>query len=180
MEATLSQLAPADATPLTADDVCARYAGKVCRFAAMVSPSAADAEDLAQEALMCAVRSLGSYDPKRGSLEAWLWRIVANAARDAASRNERLREVVLRLRTARQGESETVEDSVLARLRDSALHAELRRLPRRDRTLLALRYGADLDLQHVGWAVGLNADSAGRATRRALARLRARLQEVRE
>lgn len=179
MEATLSQTVTAQAIPVTAEDLCGRYASSVCRFAAMVSPNSTEAEDLAQEALLRAVRSLGSYDSKRGSVEAWLWRIVVNAARDAAGRRARLRELSLRLRLAVPAESATVEEAALSRIRDSELHAELRRLPWRDRALLALRYGADLDMEQVGAAVGLNADSAGRATRRALARLRARLQEVR-
>ncbi len=66
----------------------------------------------------------------------------------------------------------------IARLRDAELHAQLRRLPLRDRTLLALRYGAGLDSGQVGQAVGLSSDSAGKALRRALARLRARLKET--
>jgi RNA polymerase sigma factor (sigma-70 family) len=112
-------------------------------------------------------------------MEAWLWRIVANAARDAAGRRERLRDIVVRMGLTTPRESESAEDTALDRLRDADLHAELRRLPVRDRTLLALRYGADLDMHQVGAAVGLNSDSAARATRRALARLRARLLEVR-
>ena len=69
---------------------------------------------------------------------------------------------------------------MLERLGDTRLHAELRRLPWRDRTLLALRYGADLDMHQVGAAVGLNSETAARAIRRALARLRARLKEVKQ
>jgi RNA polymerase sigma factor (sigma-70 family) len=75
-------------------------------------------------------------------------------------------------------ESESVEDAVLTRLRDAELHAQIRRLPARDRTLLALRYGAGLDSGQVGQAVGLSPDSAAKAIRRALARLRARLEET--
>jgi DNA-directed RNA polymerase specialized sigma24 family protein len=76
-------------------------------------------------------------------------------------------------------ESETVESAVLERLRDADLHVQIRRLPYRDRTLLALRYGVGLDIAEVGTAVGLSSDSAGKAIRRALARLRARLEVTR-
>lgn len=179
MEATLSLTQPETSGPVTAEELCRTYAGSVTRFAAIVSPNPADAEDLAQDALLRAVRSLRTYDPSRGSMEAWLWRIVANAARDAAGRRERLRDVVMRIGLVTPREAESVEDTVLDRLGDADLHAQLRRLPVRDRTLLALRYGADLDMNEVGAAVGLNSDSAARATRRALARLRARLLEVR-
>jgi RNA polymerase sigma-70 factor (ECF subfamily) len=176
MEAALTSTAPA-AGALSPEELCERYAPSVCRFAAMAAGSAPDAEDLAQEALLRAVRSLRTYDASRGSMEAWLWRIVVNAARDSASRRQRLRDLAERLGATVVRESESVEDAVLARLRDAELHAQMRRLPLRDRTLLALRYGAGLDSGQVGDAVGLNSDSAAKAIRRALARLRALLEE---
>jgi RNA polymerase sigma-70 factor (ECF subfamily) len=162
---------------ITPEELCERYAPSVCRFAAMAAASAPDADDLAQEALLRAVRGLRTYDASRGSMEAWLWRIVVNAARDSAGRRQRLRDLVDRLGATALRESESVEDTVLIRLRDAELHTQIRRLPLRDRTLLALRYGAGLDSGQVGEAVGLRSDSANRAIRRALARLRARLEE---
>jgi RNA polymerase sigma-70 factor (ECF subfamily) len=164
---------------VSAEELCRMYSPSVCRFAAMVAPSPADADDLAQEALLRAVRSIRSYDSSRGSMETWLWRIVANAAKDSASRRQRLQDLVVRLGVSTPRESESVEETALKRLRDAELHAHLRQLPLRDRTLLALRFGADLDTHQVGAAVGLSADSAARAIRRALARLRARLEEIR-
>lgn len=178
MEATLSLTDANQAGPVTGEELCRMYAASVCRFAAMVSSTPSDAEDLAQDALLRAVRGLSTYDAARGSMETWLWRIVSNAGRDAASRRQRLRDLVVRLGIAMPRESESVEDAALARLADADLHAELRQLPWRDRTLLALRYGADLDMHQVGAAVGLSPESAARATRRALGRLRARLTEV--
>jgi RNA polymerase sigma-70 factor (ECF subfamily) len=171
MEAVLSP------TPaLTAEELCRRYAPNVCRFAAMIAGSSSDADDLAQDALLRAVRAVGSYDQSRGTPEVWLWRIVVNAARDSARRRERARGLIERLRFASPRESESVEATVLANLRDADLHAQLRLLSHRDRMLIALRYGAGLDTAEVGAAVGLNGDSSGKAIRRALARLRARLE----
>jgi RNA polymerase sigma-70 factor (ECF subfamily) len=161
---------------LTAEELCRRYAPSVCRFAAMIAGSSSDAEDLAQDALLRAVRAVGSYDLARGTPEAWLWRIVVNAARDSARRRERARNLIERLIFAVPRESESVEATVLANLRDADLHAELRHLSHRDRMLLALRYGAGLDTAEVGDAAGLSPDAAGKAIRRALGRLRARLE----
>ena len=179
MEAALTTTDSKAAGKLTAEELCRRYSPSVCRFAAMVSGSSTDADDLAQDALVRAVRGIGTFDPAKGSVEAWLWRIVVNAARDAARRRERARWLLQRLAFAAPRESESVEAAVLTRLRDADLHAQIRLLPYRDRTLLALRYGAGLDTDEVGAAVGLSADSAGKALRRALARLRARLEVTR-
>jgi len=161
-----------------AEELCRLYAGDVCRFAALMSRSPSDAEDLAQDALLRAIRSLRGFDPSRGSLPSWLWRIVANAAKDAASRRQRWGDLVVRAGLLTPRESETVEDAVLTHLRDAELRDNMMGLPLRDRTLLALRYGGGLDAREVGEAVGLNPDSASRAIRRALARLRARLEEM--
>lgn len=176
MEGTLTRT-DSKSEALTPQGLCQTYAPSVCRFAALMSQNRQDAEDLAQEALLRALRSLRRYDPSRGPVESWLWRIVANAAKDATSRRQRLRDLVTRIGIATPSETQTVEDAVITKLRDQELHAQLRQLPLRDRTLIALRYGLDLDLEHVGAALGLSAESAGTATRRALARLRARLKE---
>lgn len=165
------------ARPLSAEQLCRTYAADVCRFAALMSNRPQEAEDLAQEALLRAVRSLKTYDPTRGPVEPWLWRIVANTARDAAGLRRRVRDLVLRIAVLTPREIESVEDQALARLRDDELRTTLLKLPVRDRTLLALRFGLDLDLEHVGAAVGLTADGAGKAVRRALGRLRALLEE---
>src|SRR6202171_5901509 len=114
-----------DSGALTADELCRRYAPSVCRFAAMVAGSSTDADDLAQDALLRAVRAVGSYDSGRGTPEAWLWRIVVNAARDSARRRERARNLIEMLIFAAPRESESVEATVLANLRDAGLHAHL-------------------------------------------------------
>jgi RNA polymerase sigma-70 factor (ECF subfamily) len=178
MEAFLT-LIEADSGALTAEELCRLYAPKVSRFAAMAARGSQEADDLAQDALLRAVRAIGTYDPAKGSADAWLWRIVVNAGRDSARRRELARGLLERLTFAAQRESETVEDAVLTRLRDADLHAQIRLLCMRDRTLIALRYGVGLDIDEVGAAMGLSADSAGKAIRRALARLRARLEVTR-
>jgi RNA polymerase sigma-70 factor (ECF subfamily) len=175
MEAALGST-DVDTGGLTAEELCRRYAPSVCRFAAMIAGSSADADDLAQDALLRAVRAVRSYDSTRGTAEAWLWRIVVNSARDSARRRDRARDLLERLSFMAPRESESVEDAVLTRLRDADLHAHLRLLSHRDRMLLALRYGAGLETSEVGAAVGLNSDTAGKAIRRALGRLRARLE----
>jgi RNA polymerase sigma-70 factor, ECF subfamily len=163
---------------LTAEELCHVYGADVCRFAALMARSPADAEDLAQDALVRAIRGLRTFDATRGTVAGWLWRIVANAARDAATRRQRWTDLAVRAGLLTPRESETVEDTALASIRDADLRRHLAALTLRDRTLLALRYGAGLETREVGDAIGLNTDSASKAIRRALARLRARLEET--
>jgi RNA polymerase sigma factor (sigma-70 family) len=161
---------------LTAEILCARYASRVYRFAAMISGNPHDADDLAQTALERAIRALPRFDPRRGEIDGWLWRIVANAAGDArrgARRRRLLAELLARRagRLAHQGPPETA---------DEALLATVRRLPDRQRAAVALRYGADLDLRAVGATLGVSAAGAGMLIRRALDRLRADLADDEE
>jgi RNA polymerase sigma factor (sigma-70 family) len=163
----------------TAEQLCSRYAATVCRFSAMAAGPDLDADDLAQEALLKAVRSLQSFDPAKGSIDGWLWRIVANTARDSHRAHARRAAVWLRFVARWQEPAENVEDRALESFTRDELVKAIRELNDRDRLLIALRFGADLDLATVGTAVGLNADSTGRAVLRALARLRNRLGGVR-
>lgn len=169
---------PATEAVLTANELCDRYAKRVCQFAAMVARHPADADDLAQDALLRAIRGLDHFERGRGSVEGWLWRIVVNAGRDAARRHERGRWLLEQAWFHRPPPPvESPEAEVLGRIRDEEIQAQLRRLGPRDRILIGLRYGAGLNTAEVGAAVGLGPESAGRAIRRALDRLRRLLVE---
>ena len=162
--------------PVTAERFCEQYAPAICRFAAMAARTPSEADDIAQDALLRAVRSLSSFDARRGPIEAWLWRIVANAAYDH-QRAER-RRLALSTRLTRFWESpvESVESLALDRIDNSKLLAAVRAMGPRDRTLLALRFGADLELRAVGLALGMSEATAGKAVLRALDKLRTTLE----
>jgi RNA polymerase sigma factor (sigma-70 family) len=160
---------------ISPDDFCRRYATQVSRFAAFVARSS-EAEDIAQDALVKALRNLDRFDAKRGSMDAWLWRIVVNTARDAQRRA--WTRAALPERLGSPAALDSAEDIAIERISAAEILSRLHELPARDRELIALRFGADLDTAAVGEAVGLSAESARRAIGRALDRLRALLKEV--
>ncbi|MDA8395651.1 MAG: sigma-70 family RNA polymerase sigma factor [Candidatus Dormibacteraeota bacterium] len=173
---------PAHAVPrdpgITADELARRYAAPVHRFAAMVSRGDQDSADLAQEALVRAIRALDRFDPARGSIESWLWRIVVNCAHDAGRLSRRRRFLLVRL----QQEPPTIpnaEAAALQEIADSELLSLVRALPQRYRTLIALRFGAGLPFSEIGRQLGTTDRAAVMATRRALAQLRLTLEERR-
>ncbi|MEA2684155.1 MAG: hypothetical protein QOK05_2483 [Chloroflexota bacterium] len=156
-------------------ELCERYADRVYRFAALVGRDALEAEDLAQDALEKAIRYLHTYDPAKGELERWLFRIVVNAARDAgrvARRRHLLWERLVSTRPSVEADSMDIADSIA----DDSILAAVRSLKPRDRALVALRFGADLDYATVGTHMGLSAAAAQVATSRALALLRRQLE----
>jgi RNA polymerase sigma-70 factor, ECF subfamily len=136
------------------------------RVAAGVTGDAERAHDAVQEAFANAVRKRGSFRGD-GPLEAWVWRIVLNAARSDVRRSAPAadREV----RAASNGHPE----------RDVELRVALARLPERQRTAVFLRYYADLDYAAIGEALGIAEGTVAATLNAAHAALRACLQEVR-
>lgn len=67
--------------PVAFADLCERYRRRVWRVVASVTRGGADTDDLAQEAILRAFRSLASFRGE-SSFEAWLCRIALNAAHD--------------------------------------------------------------------------------------------------
>lgn len=162
-----------EAGPADAQELCERYAHRIYRFAAMVARGDVEAEDLAHDALIKAIRRLPMYDPARGSVEAWLWRIVVNTARDAGLTARRRFEVLSRLRSEAASAPMSAPAPFVG---DDRLMNAIRELKPRDRAVVALRFGADLDYDGVGTALGISSAAAGVAARRALRRLRTILE----
>jgi RNA polymerase sigma-70 factor, ECF subfamily len=162
------------ARPLTANALCEAYAGRVFKFAQLVSEDSAAAEDLAQEALERAIRGLKSFEPSKGDVEGWLWRIVVNAGRDAG-RIARRRRIVFQLLVDRWLADQKSYD--LGELRTEEVLNAVRSLSTRYRAVVALRYGADLTYRDVGRVLGISEAAALMSTKRALNSLRLRLAQ---
>src|SRR5689334_4816525 len=128
--------------PLTADELCQNYAGRVYKFAQLISTDAGSAEDLAQDALERAIRGLKTFNPAKGDIDGWLWRIVVNAGRDAGRIAGRQR-LVIELLADRWSLDEKVVE-VGDRLKTDEVVQAVRALSTRHRAVIALRYGADL------------------------------------
>jgi RNA polymerase sigma-70 factor (ECF subfamily) len=162
----------------TAIELCEQYAHRVYRYAAMVSRGDVEAEDLAQDALERAIRRLDSFDPSRGPVDVWLWRIVLSAAADAGRLAKRRYLLVDRLRAL--GERDHLSEPPPAfPVSERELLSAIRELGARDRSIIALRFGAGLPYAEIGAALGMTPAAAGVAGRRALTRLRRRLERGR-
>jgi RNA polymerase sigma factor (sigma-70 family) len=72
----------------------------------------------------------------------------------------------------------SVEADVLDRVRDAELLDRVRLLPERARTVIALRYGAQLGTGEIARQLGITPSAVSMAIGRALARLRKELEDV--
>ena len=136
------------------------------RVAASVTGDSERARDAVQEAFATAVRKRRSFR-NDGPLEAWVWRIVMNAARSDARRSMPPVDVGEQFQTNGHPEDE------------SELRAALARLPERQRTAVFLRYYADLDYAAIGEALGISTGTVAATLNAAHAALRSRLEEAR-
>jgi RNA polymerase sigma factor (sigma-70 family) len=136
------------------------------RVAATVTADSDRARDAVQEAFATAVRKRRSFRGD-GPLEAWVWRIVLNAARWDVRRSSPA--VECDDSAGGNGHAE----------RDAELRVALARLPERQRTAVFLRYYADLDYATIGDALGISTGTVASTLNAAHTTLRTRLEEVR-
>ena len=138
-------------------------------YAVVGDPEAA--RDVVQEAFARALRERRGFRAD-GSLEAWLWRIVVNVARDTARRS-------------RFADLSAVELGELASLRidhlDGAeLREELRALPERQRLAVFFHYYADLPYEDVAQLLGIAPGTVAASLNAARKTLRHRIKEAYE
>jgi len=144
------------------DQLEALYRARLPEFRRVAAAIAGDRElgcDAVQEAFAKAVRNVRSFRGT-GSLEAWVWRIVVNAARDARRRRP-----------------------VLAEPSDHGTNGHTPVLPlelltERQREIVFLHYYADLDYAAIAEALAISPGTVGATLTAARQTLRGALQEV--
>jgi RNA polymerase sigma-70 factor, ECF subfamily len=144
-------------------------APRLQRLAAAVADAGA-AGDVVQDAFALALRRRASWRGD-GPLEAWLWRLVLNAAHDAERRKVRRQRLTARLNRFLDREG-AVDASV-----DRALDDPLRRLPSRQRSCVVLRYYGDLSYAQIAHVMGIEVGTVGALLSKAHAALRAELEQ---
>jgi RNA polymerase sigma-70 factor (ECF subfamily) len=151
-----------------------RHQSAALRVAAVICGSTTEAEDVVQDSMVDLHRHLDAYRGT-GSVRSWMLRTVANHAKNhVRSRVRRLRRdehhARLHLRTA-DGADQATEVA----LEHEALAAALRRLPERDREVLACRFVAGLSEAETADALGTPIGTVKSRTSRALERLHEQL-----
>lgn len=138
-------------------------------YAVVGEPEAA--RDVVQEAFARALRDRRRFRGE-GTLEAWLWRIVVNVARDVARRS----------RFADLSADELAELATLGGEPNDAsdLRQELRALPERQRLAVFLHYYADLPYEEVARLLEIAPGTVAASLNAARKTLRHRIKEAYE
>jgi RNA polymerase sigma-70 factor (ECF subfamily) len=156
-----------------------RHAGAAFSLAHRMCGRRPLAEEITQEAFMSLWRSAARYDPDRGSVRAWVLKVVHNRAVDAYRR-----ESVSTGRDVRDGlisealaARERTEDEAERRSDARLVRSALDDLPRDQRQVIELAYFAGFSHAQIAAALGLPAGTVKGRMRLGLSKLRMALGE---
>jgi RNA polymerase sigma-70 factor (ECF subfamily) len=160
------------------EELVRRYEQQAFRAAYLVCGDADEARDAAQEGFVRAWRALDGF---RSGAEPrpWLMRIVVNAARNRRRGSGRRANLALRIAQDRpsDGAAPSPEAAVLAAERRERLLAAVNQLTEDDRTVLGLRWFADMREAEMAAAMGVPRGTVKSRLSRAMGRLRVVLGE---
>ena len=135
--------------------------------------SDAEAEDVTQDAMLAALTSLHRYSPRSGTrFAAWLTTIAVNTTRRRFRRRRPELTATGELPEVAAADTDLADHVDLARQRAALLRA-LAELEPREREIVNLRYGAELNAAEIAAQLGIEPANV----RKILERVRARLGE---
>ena len=169
------------------------YVGRLYRAVRPLAGTEADAEDVVQDTFVAALGSLGRYQRRPDKrFVSWLVTIALNTARTQARRTQRWRPLAPARLAALQesdaavaaatasGEAAAQADTMAEQLDrqrlGGALLEALEELPERDRRIVVLRYGAELNASEIASLVGEEPATVRKICQRQRDRLLQRLQ----
>lgn len=148
--------------------------GPLLRYViAPLLPQAQDQEDCLAEILLRIWQKIGSYDPTRGSLQAWLTALARHAALDQARKNARHQEQTP-LDDSWPTPCPTPEEALLDKERQQALLAALAQLSSIEQQLFYRKYYYQQPLAQIAAECGLSL----RAVEGRLYRLKKHLRQL--
>ncbi|MCB4824091.1 sigma-70 family RNA polymerase sigma factor [Roseicella aerolata] len=117
-----------------------RHGERALRIALRVLGDPAEAEEVAQEALLRAWQAAGRFDPSRAQVTTWLHRIVLNLAIDRTRRRASAPQAGEAALAALPDPASGPEAAAVEAEERAALAAALAQLPARQRAAIALAY----------------------------------------
>jgi RNA polymerase sigma-70 factor, ECF subfamily len=171
----LARIAAGDAGAF--GEIVTRYQKPLFGFLGRMGLPQAHAEDLAQDTFLRAWRNLGSFEPGRAEFSTWLFTIARNAAlNDRARPAARMESPAIDAQAGSEAACErpAPDEALHTARRSQRLRAALCRLDAADRTLIALAYTRELQLDAIARIEGC---SLG-AIKTRLHRARRQLQQI--
>lgn len=133
-----------------------RHASRLIALGYRMLSDRAEAEDVAQEALMRLWKTAPNWEPGGAKLSTWLYRVASNLCID---RLRRTRTEGLDAAPEQVDDTPSVEVQMQQASRAEALHSALATLPERQRLAVSLRFLDDLANPEIADIMGLSVDA---------------------
>lgn len=133
-----------------------RHTGRVLALAQRMLGDRAEAEDVAQGALMRLWKIAPDWRQGEAKVSTWLYRVAANLCTD---RLRRRRGTDLEGIPEPEDETPSAEARMMARDRATAVQAAIERLPERQRLAMSLRFLQELSNPEVADVMGLSVEA---------------------
>lgn len=147
-----------------------RFAPKVKAFVMGQGMTAAEAEDLAQDALLNVWRKAHLFDPSKATAVTWIYSIARNLRIDAARKAKRARDLPEDLW---QGEPDRAADQLLVDAQSArTLSGMMDTLPEEQKTILRLSFYEDLSHGDIAKALAIPLGTVKSRLRLAMTRLK--------
>jgi RNA polymerase sigma-70 factor (ECF subfamily) len=133
-------------------EIVTRYQKPLFGFLGRMGLPQAQAEDIAQDTFLRAWRNLGTFEPERAEFSTWLFTIARNAAlNDRARPAARMQSPGMDDQDLSEAACEQLgpDEALHAARQGERLRAALCRLDAADRTLIALAYTRELQLDAI-------------------------------
>jgi len=153
------------------------YGQQIYSYLRFHLPSADAAEEVVAETFYKAVRGIGKFDPSRGEPRFWLFRIARNALHDHQRREKLRRHTSLGQLRDLVADAPSPEERLLWEEQVAQLLDAVSVLPERDRELIGLRYGSDLETAEIASLLNIGESAVRTRLWRALKRLRGVLED---
>ena len=158
------------------EDLYREFLPRIYGFCLAQLRNAAEAEDVTAQVFLKAYAAYDRFEPRADTPSAWLFRIARNAILDfhrRAGTRERTAAAAGRALAEPDDPAVLAEDRVLF----GGLLEAVRRLPARQREVIALRHRSDLGFLEIGRLMDCSEDAAKMLYHRALKALRAELRD---
>ncbi|MGE5243348.1 MAG: RNA polymerase sigma factor [Betaproteobacteria bacterium] len=161
-----------------------RHGTSVFRLAYRISGNEHDAEDIVQESFLRAYSQLGRFEA-RANFGTWLYRIVANCAVDMmrskqARHDQSRRDSLDQAAAALPADGPDPERLALSSEIEARVAAALGTLSPLERAAFTLRHHEGRSIAEIGRTLGLGTSAAKHSVFRAVRKLRAALEPLRQ
>lgn len=153
-----------------------RHLGRVLGYAARLLGDRAEAEDVAQEAMLRLWRVAADWRSGEAQVSSWLYRVVTNLCTDRQRAARRRRAEALDEVAEPPDPGESVEAALMRRARTEALQAALDTLPDRQRQAVVLRHIEGLSNPDIAAILEIGVEAVESLTARGKRALTAALQ----